>query len=252
MHACGSGGDRVEGRAAADADDLRLLAQVNARAAVPVEIASAAGAPGDEPDTGEPARSSPVRERFLKEAHHRQYGRPWGMGRYLFDFVREAGLRPEHKLLDFGCGALRLGIWVIPYLDAGNYFGVDSHLVSLEAAATYEIPLHRFEDKRPRLLWNEDFALTHFETTFDYVVDGSSSSRVKEPERLRRAFAGFAEVLEPGGRLLTVPVPDLPAEELAAIGLSLVRGEVVQRCELLEGHEGPFRPYNVWNEFVRT
>ena len=242
---------------ATDADGLQRLAQVNAKGAVPVEIAAGDHIHGDARDgkQGDDERSvgdvPPVRERFLKEAHHRQYGRPWGMGRYLFDFVVDSGVRPEHRLLDFGCGALRLGIWVIPYLEAGNYFGVDSHLVSLEAAVTYEIPLHRLEQKRPRLLWNDDFALSHFETTFDYIVDFSSSSRVKEPERLRRVFASFAEVLPPGGRLLTAPRPNLSTDELAELGLTLVRGEVIQRCELMEGHEGSFRPYNVWNELVR-
>jgi SAM-dependent methyltransferase len=246
--------DSVEEQAR-NADDLQRLAQVNAKGSIAVEIAAGGHIHGDarddkqredEPSAGEvPA----VKERFLKEAHHRQYGRPWGMGRYLFDFVVDSGLRPEHRLLDFGCGALRLGIWVIPYLEAGNYFGVDSHLVSLEAATTYEIPLHRLEAKRPRLLWNDDFAFTHFDTMFDCIVDISSSSRVKEPKRLRRVFASFAEVLTPGGRLLTVPRPALSESDLAKLGLNLVRGEVIQRCELLEGHG--FRAYNVWNELVR-
>jgi len=232
----------------ADEDELRRLAEVNARAAVPIEVVDGVAVP-EPPAEGSP----PIRERFLKEQHHRQYGRPWGMGRYLFDFVVDAGLRPEHRLLDFGCGALRLGIFAIPYLEAGNYFGVDSHLVSLEAAATYEIPVHRLEEKRPRLLWNDEFALTHFGTTFDYVVDISSSSRVKEqPDRLRRVFASFAEVLKPGGTLLTVPKPKLSTDELAGLGLELVRGEVIQQLPLFEGHEDSFRPYNVWNELRRA
>jgi SAM-dependent methyltransferase len=246
--------DSVEEQAR-NADDLQRLAQINGKASIPIEIAAGDNShvdaredrlDGDELSTGEVPT---VKERFLKEAHHRQYGRPWGMGRYLFDFVVDSGLRPEHRLLDFGCGALRLGIWVIPYLEAGNYFGVDSHFESLEAAATYEIPLHRLEQQRPRLLWNDDFALTHFGTTFDFVVDISSSSRIKDPKRLRRVFASFAEVLTPGGRLLTVPLPALSEAELAKCGLNLVRGEVIQRCELLEGHG--FRAYNVWNELVR-
>lgn len=238
--------DSVEERPA-DEDELRLLAEVNAHAVVRIETV------GDDPSAraagGAPA---PIKERFLKEAHHRQYGRPWGMGRYLFEFVVEAGLRPEHRLLDFGCGALRLGILAIPYLEEGNYFGVDSHLVSLEAAATYEIPIHRLEAKRPRLLWNEEFAVAHFEETFDFVVDVSSTSRVKDQDRLRRAFASFADVLEPGGTLLTVPRPALPTVELAGLGLELVRGDVIQPCPLFEGHEDSFRPFNVWNEFRRV
>jgi hypothetical protein len=207
--------ENIEERPRTDADDLQRLARANANAAVLVEVAVARHVDGDATDHAPAKEASPcggprVKKRLLNEAHRRQYGRPWGMGRYLFDFVCDAGLRPEHRLLDFGCGALRLGIWVIPYLETGNYFGVDSHLLSLEAAATYEIPLHRLEQKRPRLLWNDDFALSHFGTDFDYIVDFSSSSQVRGPARRRRVFSSFAEVLTPGGRLLTSPRPRSP------------------------------------------
>ena len=37
----------------------------------------------------------------------------------------EHGLKPEHKLLDVGCGPLRGGIKFINYLEPGNYYGVD-------------------------------------------------------------------------------------------------------------------------------
>jgi SAM-dependent methyltransferase len=238
-----------------DAREMRReLTSINATAAVPIEIAGAdqLRATGTSNGGSADVTPGPVKERFLKEAHHRQYGRPWAMGKYLFEFVVAAGLEPHHRLLDFGCGALRLGNWAIPYLDAGNYFGVDSHLVSLEAAATYEIPLHGLEAKRPRLLWDENFAFSHFGTTFDYVVDFSSSSRVKDRKQLRRLFGNFADVLEPGGRLLTAPRPGLPIEDLAQLGLSLVRGDVLQRCPLLEGHDESFKTTNVWFEFARA
>lgn len=229
------------------ADLLHHLAEINAKAAVPIEIAEGSIPVGAEIVETPPDR---VKERFLKEAHHRQYGRPWAMGKYIFEFAVDAGLRPEHRLLDFGCGALRLGNWAIPYLDEGNYFGVEQHLVSLEAAATYEIPLHRLEEKRPRLLWNDDFAFSHFETAFDVIVDFSSSSKVQDAARLD-CYRAFAAALAPGGRLLTAPRPEATAEEFAAWGLSLVRGDVVQVCDLLVGHEDNFRSSNVWFEFVR-
>ena len=245
--------DSVQGRPP-EADPVavrRHLENINARAAVSIEIAdghipAAAGVRGHD-ETGTSGR---VEERFLKEAHHRQYGRPWAMGTYIFEFALEAGLRPEHRLLDFGSGALRFGNWVIPYLEAGNYFGVEAHLVSLEAAVTYEIPLHGHERKRPRLLWNEDFAFSHFETTFDWIVDFSSSSKVKDDVR-RQAYSSFAEVLAPGGRLLTAPRPAAPLEAFAEWGLTLVRSDVIQQCPLLAGHEDSFGSTNVWFEFVR-
>ncbi len=240
-------------------ESLPDLALINARSAVPIEIASGPRCHDEEPKSAgtEASASSLIRqiptggvgEIFLNEAHHLEYGRPWAMGRYVFDFAVSAGLRPADRLLDFGCGALRLGLWVIPYLDVGNYFGVDAHLDSLEAAATYEIPLHRLEEKRPRLLWNDDFAVSHFGATFDWIVDYSSASRIKDGERRLRAFANLAEVLAPGGHLLTSPRPAISIDAFEGFGLTLTRGRVIQACPLLEGHS--FKSTNAWWEFVR-
>ena len=186
-----------------------------------------------------------IDERFLQEAHHTQYGRPWILGRYMFDFLVESGLRPEHRVCDFGCGALRLGVWTIPYLEAGHYFGIDSHLESLEAAAAYEIPLHALEAKRPRLLWSQDFAFSYFGSQFDWVVDFSSSQKVDPPE-LPRLFGELVASLAPGGRFLTAPRLSAPLDQYAEWGLTLVR-EVEQDAPELRGHDFPST--TTWWEF---
>lgn len=41
------------------------------------------------------------------------------------EYLKKQGMQPHHRLLDFGCGTLRTGLFVIPYLDPGNYVGVD-------------------------------------------------------------------------------------------------------------------------------
>jgi SAM-dependent methyltransferase len=41
------------------------------------------------------------------------------------DFLICQGLKPEHRLLDIGCGTGRLARKVVPYLDRERYFGVD-------------------------------------------------------------------------------------------------------------------------------
>ena len=40
-------------------------------------------------------------------------------------YVKQFSLKPEHRVVDFGCGSLRLGIHFIRYLNPGNYFGLD-------------------------------------------------------------------------------------------------------------------------------
>jgi SAM-dependent methyltransferase len=231
---------------AGTSDDLERVREINARAPVPIEV------PGEAAPRAACARAGPrVDEAVLREEHHQQYGGPWAKGKYRFEFLVESGLRPEHRLLDIGCGSLRIGVPAIRYLEPGNYFGVESHLFSLEAAATYEIPLHRLEEKHPRLLWDADFTFSHFGTAFDWVIDSATSTSVgKHPERQELLFRNLAEVLKPGGRLLIVPRPVVPVEQLREWGLALVRENVVQQCPLLAGHED-FKSVNTWYELER-
>lgn len=46
-------------------------------------------------------------------------------GQRHLDFLTEHGLLPHHSMLDYGCGVLRTGRYVIPYLTDGKYVGVD-------------------------------------------------------------------------------------------------------------------------------
>ena len=41
----------------------------------------------------------------------------------VFNLLTCLGLRQHHRVLDIGCGSLRSGRLLIPYLNKGNYFG---------------------------------------------------------------------------------------------------------------------------------
>jgi hypothetical protein len=57
---------------------------------------------------------------MLAEEYHRAYGRPWVLGRCYFDELMAPQVRPSDRVLDLGCGAGRVGIWLIPFLDIGH------------------------------------------------------------------------------------------------------------------------------------
>jgi hypothetical protein len=44
---------------------------------------------------------------------------------FQIQFLTARGLKPEHSLLDLGCGVLRGGIPLIRYLDPGRFVGLD-------------------------------------------------------------------------------------------------------------------------------
>lgn len=193
------------------------------------------------------AKRPPIDETFVQELHHHQYGRPWAMGMYVFDYVVSRGLRPRHRLLDFGCGPLRFGNYAIAFLKPGHYHGIDAHLKSLEAAVTYEIPIHKLAAKRPRLLWNADYAVDHFGVQFDWIVDYAATLHVPE-DHLETVFGKLHDVLSRRGRLLVCCELRLPVSAMEDVGLQLVHKEV-QKCQLLRGHS--FASNNRWFEFQR-
>src|SRR6476620_5429211 len=75
-------------REAPSEDAHRRLVRSNAHTAVQIETVDAV--PAGDAD-GEPWS---LDQRLLQEAHHTQYGRPWILGRHMFDFLVESGLRP--------------------------------------------------------------------------------------------------------------------------------------------------------------
>jgi len=161
---------------------------------------------------------------FLNEEHHLQYGRPWCIGRSYVDYLIERGVKPEHNVLDFGCGAGRVGIWLIPLLHEGRYFGLDRHLGSLEAFVRYEIPLHQLAKYRPRIALGEKLRLDGFGVTFDNILDLHVSHHMPTPDSLR-FYEAAAKSLNAGGKVFVSHVPKPSIDSLAAVGLRLVHTE---------------------------
>ena len=65
------------------------------------------------------------------------------------DFLIARGLKPEHRLLDIGCGTGRLARKIVPYLVEGGYFGLDISHEALRAATQLSYDEGWF-DRSPR------------------------------------------------------------------------------------------------------
>jgi cyclopropane fatty-acyl-phospholipid synthase-like methyltransferase len=57
----------------------------------------------------------------------------------VFNLLTSIGLRQHHRVLDIGCGSLRIGRLLIPYLNPGNYFGVEPNRWLVDAGIEKEI-----------------------------------------------------------------------------------------------------------------
>lgn len=80
-------------------------------------------------------------DRALAQGRHRDIvGGRWDeTSRVQMHILLDAGLEPHHRLLDIGCGALRLGHKAVPYLQPGHYWGTDASLALMQRG--YEIEL---------------------------------------------------------------------------------------------------------------
>jgi len=103
---------------------------------------------------------------------HRNYvGGLWDeIGQLQFDFLCAQGLKPEDVLLDIACGALRLGVKAIPYLQPGHYLGVEKEQSLLDAGLHQELDPALLASRRPRLLCNDAFEFEQLATMVDLAI----------------------------------------------------------------------------------
>jgi SAM-dependent methyltransferase len=122
----------------------------------------------------------------------------WEMKRrFQIDFLKGVGLRPDHHLLDLGCGTMRGGIPLIQYLDVGHYTGVDVRPAVLEEGCR-EIEENGLVGRQPQLLCCED--LREFQAGRCFDVIWAFAVLIHMPDSvLDGALEAVARHLEPAG-----------------------------------------------------
>lgn len=139
------------------------------------------------------------------DAHHRAYvGPPKDydlISALTVGLLFATGLRETHKLLDVGCGSLRAGRLLIPYLSPGNYFGIEPNRWLVEAGIEQELGRDTIELKQPTFSYVSDFSAESFGVSFDYAVAQSIFSHTY-PDLAAVGLSGIARVLAPDGLLL--------------------------------------------------
>ena len=120
------------------------------------------------------------------------------MGALQFDFLVAQGLKPDHYLLDVGCGALRGGVRFIPHLKPGHYFGID---VSKEilAAGRRVLEEYALTHMDPTLVEMDDFDFAVLNRKFDFALAQSVFTHIPL-NSIIRCVMNIDKALVPGGR----------------------------------------------------
>jgi hypothetical protein len=138
-------------------------------------------------------------EQIARGEHRHFVGAMWEeVGQAQFDFLKERGLKPEHKLCDTGCGALRAGIHFVRYLDAGNYYGLDIN-ASLIEGGRLELDQAGLGGKAANLLVNDSFEMSRFGAKFDYLIAASLFTHLFA-NHIVRCLVEVRKVLAPEGQ----------------------------------------------------
>lgn len=87
-----------------------------------------------------------------------------------FSVLTLLGLREEHSVLDIGCGSLRVGRLLIPFLQKDKYYGIDPNGWLIEEGIKQELSNEILKIKKPCFNYNDSLTLDVFDTKFDYLL----------------------------------------------------------------------------------
>jgi hypothetical protein len=80
------------------------------------------------------------------------------------------GLRPESKVLEFGCGCLRIASWLVRFLDSDRYCGIEPASRRVDLGLQYLFTEEELRIKRPRFDPNSVFDSSVFGTKFSFFL----------------------------------------------------------------------------------
>jgi len=156
-------------------------------------------------------------DNIVKDGHREFVGGLWDeMGRLQFDFLVKQGLKPSHVFLDIACGALRAGRLLIPYLEPGNYLGIDKHPELIETGKANEIGADMLEGKRPEFVISDCFSFEGFSKRPDFCIAQSLFTHLRKQDidvcfRKLAAFVGLGCRFFVSFNETSIPIPQLAA-----------------------------------------
>lgn len=161
-------------------------------------------------------RPRPGDEEYIATEGHREFvGGLWEeMGQLQFDFLVEHGLKPSHVFLDIACGSLRAGRLLIPYLEPGNYLGIDKHTELIDAGKANEIAPEVLRAKHPEFVISDCFGFEGFSKQPDFCIAQSLFTHLRKQE-IEMCFRKLGAFVRPGCRFFatfdetSIPIPQL-------------------------------------------
>jgi SAM-dependent methyltransferase len=135
------------------------------------------------------------------------------VGRLGFEVLLAERLLPSSRVLDVGCGALRLGYWLMRFLDPGCYFGIEPQREMLDVGLQRLVEPDVVARAQARFASNDDFDFSVFGARFDFVIARSIWTHASK-RQVAAMLASFAATSQPRGVFLASYYPASAAFKL--------------------------------------
>ncbi len=122
------------------------------------------------------------------------------------------GLNPESRILEIGCGCLRVAYWLIRFLDPGCHHGIERARQRVEYGLQYLLAPDEVRLKRPRFDFNPRFDSSVFGTRFDFFLAGSIWTHAGK-QHIETMLDAFVRDSTPAGIFLTSYLPAQSSED---------------------------------------
>lgn len=190
--------------------------------------------------------------------HYRAYvGAPHAYSLYganCFNLLTSLGMREHHTVLDIGCGSLRVGRLLIPFLLEGHYGAVEPNPRLVQEAIEKELGPELLQVKDAQIEHNDRWEFPELAKPYDFALAHSIFSHASQ-DQIRNCLKSLKPQLAPTGFFAATycPVPFLSrqeeytGEEWVYPGLTYFRPETMRTI----ARECGFRMHEIrWTTFV--
>ena len=141
-----------------------------------------------------------VNQRVAKDPHEAIGGYWEVLGELQLEFLKARGLKPEHTLLDIGCGTLRGGRLLIDFLEVGKFAGYDISQAAINFAEKL-ISREGLTHKEPKVFYTMEGldARELSGKTFDFLWAQSVFTHLG-PQYIEEHFAQCGDLMHEGSK----------------------------------------------------
>ncbi len=130
-------------------------------------------------------------------------------GRAQLEALIRNGLNPWDIFLDIGCGAFCGGYWVMHFLNAGCYHGIEPNVKMFQGGLSHILEPDLLELKKPKFDHNDQYDFSVFNIRFNYLFAQSIWTHAGKKD-IVKMLDGFVEHSADKARFLTtIKLPDL-------------------------------------------